>query len=219
MSEVIIIGAGGHAAEIDEYIKYSNNTLRKKKLSVAAFLDDNPENYARYNFSAPLMGSVKGHNVLTTCFYIISIADVLIRKSIVNSFREKGARFITFVDARAYVSESASLGEGCIIGPFANIGPNVKLGMFNLVNSRASLAHDSIIGNFNIISPNVCFSGFSSVGDENFFGINCASLPGISIGNRNKVAAGIIIDKNIDDDSTVFHRFKEKVIAVPKLLR
>jgi UDP-3-O-[3-hydroxymyristoyl] glucosamine N-acyltransferase len=110
------------------------------------------------------------------------------------------------------------LGEGCIIGPFANIGPNVKLGMFNLVNSRASLGHDTIIGDFNIISPNVCLSGFSSVSDENFFGINCASLPGISIGNRNKVAAGIIIDKNIGDDSTVFHRFKEKIIAVPKML-
>lgn len=217
MSEVIIIGAGGHAAEIDEYIKYSNKTLGERRLSVIAFLDDNPDNYARYNFSAPLMGGVKGHKVLTKCFYIISIADILIRKSIVLSFREKGARFLTFVDARAYVSESVSLGEGCIIGPSVNIGPNVQLGMFNLVNSRASLGHDTIIGDFNIISPNVCFSGFSSVSDDNFFGINCASLPGISIGSRNKIAAGIIIDKNIEDDSTVFHRFKEKVIAVPKI--
>jgi bifunctional N-acetylglucosamine-1-phosphate-uridyltransferase/glucosamine-1-phosphate-acetyltransferase GlmU-like protein len=38
----------------------------------------------------------------------------------------------------------------------------------------------------------------------------------VSVGNRNKIAAGMVVDQNVGDDSVVFYRFKEKVIAVPK---
>ena len=76
------------------------------------------------------------------------------------------------------------------------------------------LANQPLSNNF--ISPNVCFSGFTTIGDENLFGINSASIPQIKIGNRNKIAAGMVVERNIDDDTTYFHRFKEKVLAIPK---
>ena len=72
------------------------------------------------------------------------------------------------------------------------------------------------MGDYNVISPNVCLSGFTEVGNENFFGINSATLPGIKVGDRNKISAGMILDQNVEDDSVIFHRFKERVIAVPK---
>ena len=60
------------------------------------------------------------------------------------------------------------------------------------------------------------FLRFTSVGNDNLFGINSATIPGITIGSRNKIAAGMIVDQNVGDDSVVFYRFKEKVIAVPR---
>jgi bifunctional N-acetylglucosamine-1-phosphate-uridyltransferase/glucosamine-1-phosphate-acetyltransferase GlmU-like protein len=54
------------------------------------------------------------------------------------------------------------------------------------------------------------------VGDENLFGINSATIPGVKVGNRNKIAAGMVLDGDIGDDSVVFYRFKERVIAVPR---
>ena len=53
-------------------------------------------------------------------------------------------------------------------------------------------------------------------GNENLFGINSATIPGILIGNRNKIAAGMVLDQNVGDESVVFYRYKEKVIAYPK---
>jgi UDP-3-O-[3-hydroxymyristoyl] glucosamine N-acyltransferase len=91
------------------------------------------------------------------------------------------------------------------------------VGKYTLINSRCSLGHDTWIGNYNFISPNVCFSGFTEIGDENLFGINSASIPGIKVGNRNKIAAGMILDQNVQDDGVVFYRFKEKIIAIPKI--
>ena len=216
MTDVIIIGAGGHGAEIDEYIKYSQKIKGIKDLKVIGFLDDDLENYSRYRLSAPLLGGARDHKVIRGHAYIIGIADLKYRRSFVDKYREEGALFVSFIHSNAYVSESAIIGEGSIIGPNVNIGPNVKIGNFTLINARSSMGHDTIIGNYNFISPNVCFSGFTEVGDENLFGINSATIPGVKVGSRNKIAAGMILDQNVENDSVVFYRFKEKVIALLK---
>jgi sugar O-acyltransferase (sialic acid O-acetyltransferase NeuD family) len=217
MKDVIIIGAGGHGAEIDEYIKYSQKITGVKELNIIGFLDDNPANYASYKLSAPLFGGVRDHKIIKGQYYIIGIANLKYRKLFIDKFKAEGAEFVTFIHCNAYVSESSTIGEGTIIGPHANIGPNVKIGNYTLINSRCSLGHDTVIGDYNFISPNVCFSGFSKVGDENLFGINCSTIPNITVGNRNKIAAGMVLDQNIGNDSVVFYRFKERVIAVPKM--
>jgi sugar O-acyltransferase (sialic acid O-acetyltransferase NeuD family) len=216
MKNVIIIGAGGHAAEIDEYILFSQKVTGKKELNIIGFLDDDPLSYSGYNHSAPFIGTIKDHKIITGQYYIIGIANLKFRKIFVDKFLEEGGEFISFIHCNAYVSASATIGVGTIIAPFVNIGPKVKVGDYTLINSRCSLGHNTVVGNCNFISPNVCFSGFTKVGNENLFGINSATIPKISIGNRNKIAAGMVLDHNIGDDEVVFYRFKEKVIAVPK---
>jgi sugar O-acyltransferase (sialic acid O-acetyltransferase NeuD family) len=215
MKEIIVIGAGGHAAEIDEYILYNQNS-GISDYTVIGFLDDNPLSYKKYRFSAPFLGNIKTHCVRKDVFYVIAIANIEFRKPIVNLFLKEQASFCTIVHYTSYVSPSAKIGIGVVLAPYANVGPNAVIGDFTLVNARASIGHDSIIGLNNFVSPNVSFSGNTVVGDDNLFGINSATIPGIQIGSRNKVAAGMIVDKNIEDDCVVFHRFKEKVIAILK---
>lgn len=216
MKDVIIIGAGGHGAEIDEYIKYTEKVTGKKDLNIVGFLDDNPDNYSNYKYTAPLIGGARDHHVVSGVHYIIAIANLTYRRFFVDKYVSEGAEFLSFFHSSAYISESAVIGKGTIIGPNVNIGPNVKIGNYSLINSRCSLGHDTTIGDYNFISPNVCFSGFTRIGDENLFGINSCTIPNISIGNRNKIAAGMVIDRNIEDDAVVFYRYKEKVIAIPK---
>lgn len=219
MTDLIIIGAGGHAAEVDEYIKYTQKVRGIREFNVIGFLDDNPENYHRYRFSAPLIGGAKDHKVIKDQFYLIGIADLIYKRFFVDKYKSEGAKFATFIHYGAYVSESAVIGEGSIIGPNVNIGPNTQIGKYTLINSRCSMGHDTSVGDFNFISPNVCFSAFTKIGDENLFGINSATIPKITVGNRNKIAAGMVLDQNVGDDSVVFYRYKEKVIAVPKMNR
>jgi len=216
MMEVIIIGAGGHAAEIAEYLEFSQKATGEEKYRITGLLDDNPDNYASYSFPAPLLGGVKEHRVINGHLYIMGIANLQYRRLFVDKFKAEGAKFVSFIHSGAYISPSATIGEGTIIGPHVNVGPNVKIGRYTLINSRCSLGHDTVVGDYNFISPNVCFSGFTEIGDENLFGINSATIPGIKVGNRNKIAAGMILDQNIANDSVVFHRFKEKIIAIPK---
>ncbi|MEN8194587.1 MAG: acetyltransferase [Bacteroidota bacterium] len=219
--KVIIVGASGHAAEINDYIDCYNEKqeLESDKISINGFIDDNPKNYSRYQFSGAYLGDIKSHQVDKRSRYIMAIANIKFRKTIVEYLKRNGAKFITLIHPTAYMSKSSIIGEGVLIGPGVNIGPNVKVGDFNIINSRSSLGHDTIIGDYNFITPNVCFSGFTKVGNENMFGINSATIPNISIGSGNTIAAGMIIDKNVKDGATIFHRFKEKVIVMKQAIK
>lgn len=216
MKEVIIIGSGGHGAELDDYIDYNNSIQGSEELKIIGYLDDNPDNYSKYLFSAPLIGGVKDHEVRKDIYYIIGIANLKYRQKFVDQYLKSGAKFLTLIHASAYISRSSEIGVGAIIGPNVNLGPNAQIGDFTFVNSRSSIGHDTIVGKHNFISPNVCFSGFTKVGDSNLFGINSATLPEIKIGNNNKIMAGMVLDRDIGDETVVFHRFRERVIAIPK---
>ena len=214
--KIIIVGAGGHAAEIDEYIQYSQQKTGVQNLEVIGFIDDNPDNYKKYQLSAAFLGRIVEHEVKKDCAYIIGIANLTYRRKIVEALQAKGASFTGFIHCDAYVSPSAKIGVGTVLAPYVNIGPNVQIGDFSLLNARCSMGHDTQVGHYNFISPNVCFSGGTQVGDENLFGINSATIPGIKVGNQNKIAAGMVLDKNVGNEAVVFHRFKEKVMAYPK---
>ncbi len=216
MQKIIIVGSGGHGAELNDYLKYNEKISGIKEFEIIGFLDDNPANYANYKFHSPLIGGVRDHIVRSDVKYLMGIANLTYRKLFVERYTKDGAEFISLIHQTAYISDSATTGTGVVIGPMVNLGPNSVIGDHTMLNSRCSMGHDTNIGKFNFISPNVCFSGFTEIGDENLFGINSATIPCIKVGNRNKIMAGMVLDKNVGDDEVVFYRFKEKIIAVPK---
>ncbi|MDB5275525.1 MAG: sugar O-acyltransferase [Ferruginibacter sp.] len=216
MKQIIIIGAGGHSAEIDDYFQYAKKKLQDFGMEIRGYIDDNALSYGNYDFTAPFLGHIQSHVIQQDVYYIMGIANLKYRRPIIERFLAAGAVFTTFIHPDAYISASSKIGAGVVIAPGVNVGPKVSIGNFTLINSRSSMGHDTKVGAYNFICPNVCFSGFTVVGDENLFGVNSATIPGIQIGNRNKIAAGVVLDKNVGDDEVVFYRFKEKVIAIPK---
>ena len=216
MKKVIIIGAGGHSAEIADYFSFAKSKDVAFDLEIEGFIDDNPLSYGQYDFTAPFLGSIQAHEVRKEYHYIMGIANLKYRRPIIEKLLAQGAIFTSFIHPDTYISSSSTIGNGVVIAPGVNIGPKVSVAEFTLINSRSSMGHDTKVGRYNFICPNVCFSGFTEVGDGNLFGIGSVTIPGIKIGDRNKIAAGMVLDKNVGDDEVVFYRFKEKVMAIPK---
>jgi sugar O-acyltransferase (sialic acid O-acetyltransferase NeuD family) len=213
--KIIIIGGGGHAAELDEYIRYSNRT-GVSDIELVGVIDDNPRAYDNYSFNGPFLGGISEHEIRQDVQYLVGIANLKYRAPITHRFIDAGAEFMTLIHPSAYISESAEIRRGSVIAPNVNLGPQTRVGQFNMINARCSIGHDTVLGDFNFLSPNVCFSGGTTIGDGNLFGINSATIPGVQVGSRNKIMAGMILDKNIEDDATIFFRYKEKLIAIPK---
>jgi acetyltransferase EpsM len=203
MKKIIIIGAGGHAAELNDYINIHNNTFGKEPIEIVGFIDDDPEIYAKYDFVSPFLGDIKSHIVSDEVNYLMGIANIKYRKEITESFEGKGAKFIGFIHPSVVISPSAKVDETVVISHSTSIGPKVVIGPHNLINSRCSIGHDTQIGSYNFISPMVALSGNTKIGNENLIGTGSITVPSILIGNKNKIGAGTVVIYNIPNNMTV----------------
>jgi acetyltransferase EpsM len=203
MKKVILIGAGGHAAELRDYIRFNNNTPSREKIEVEGFIDDDPSTYEHYAYEEAFLGAIKGHAVRQDVCYLMAIANLKYRRLIIEKFMEEGAELIGFIHPTALISPSAEIHSSVVISHNASVGPKAKIGKFNMLNSRCTIGHDTQIGDYNFISPQVALSGNTKLGNENLLGTNSATIPGVKIGNNNIIGAGAIVIKDVPDGVTV----------------
>lgn len=203
MKNIIIIGSGGHAAELREYINHHNAKGASEPINVLGFIDDDESTHSHYSFIEPYLGNIKNHVINPDAFYLMAIANLSYRQPIIERFISEGAHFTGFIHPTAIIASSAEIGEGTVISHNASVGPKVKIGKFNMLNSRCTIGHDSVLGNFNFISPQVAVSGNSHIGNGNLLGTNSCTIPGILIGNNNKIGAGTSVIMNVGDNLTV----------------
>lgn len=217
MKNIVIIGAGAHSAEIAGLI-YDNNKHIKEdnRLFIKGYLDDCDKNWNRYKFKEPLLSNLDDYIPSDDDFLILGVSNVESRRLCLEKLKNKKLNYFNFIHYTAIVYETAKMGYGNVIACFCKIGPNAIIGNLNSINSKTEIGHDCVIGSNNVFAGNVGIAGFSSVGNDNFFGMNSSVIPEKIIGSMNIIQAGIVVDKNIDNNSYFFHRFKEKVIAIPK---
>lgn len=216
MKKIIMIGAGGHAAELRDYINHSNAARPLQQIVVLGYIDDEENNYYHYEFSEEYLGAIENHVIRKDVFYLMGIANLDYRRSIIESFKSNKAKFIGLIHPTAIISPTAEFGEGVVISHNASVGAKVIIGDFNMLNSRCTIGHDTIIGDYNFISPQVAISGYTKIGDENLIGTNSCTIPNMVIGNRNRIAAGMVVYKPVGDGETVMFRHKERLVIREK---
>ena len=216
MTEIIIVGTGGLAADITAFFE-GTSSVHYKDLSIKGYIDYdyNIDKYwKRYNYSKPVLSDIDNYRITEEEYFVIGIADNEFRKIMINRIAEKGGKFISLIHPTVLLSLDSVIGTGNIIGPHCNIGPNSQIGDFNIILAQSMISHDCIVGNNNFFASSL-LSGHVKVGNDNFFGARSTVIPRISLGSRNKIQAGMLIHSDVTDDSVVFYRFKEKIIAMP----
>ena len=212
MKKLILIGSGGHAAELRDYIRHNNQRPDRESIEVLGYIDDDSSSYEHYGFQEPFLGDIQNHSIRHDCKYLMAIANLKYRKPIIEKFLQQGAKLTGFIHPTAIISPSAEIHPTVVISHNASVGPKVRIGRFNMLNSRCTIGHDTIIGEFNFISPQVALSGNTKIGNENLLGTNVATIPGVEIGNRNVIGAGTIVFRSIDNDKTVVPGAKPRIL-------
>ena len=69
-----------------------------------------------------------------------------IRMRLIQRLRKEGFEIVTLIHPRAWVSPSATLGEGCIVEPMAVVGCEADLGTGTLVEAGSLVGHHSVVG-------------------------------------------------------------------------
>lgn len=219
MKKIVIIGTGAVAAELTSYIEDNNKyTDSESQIKLLGYIDYeyNVEIYwKKYQLEKPVLGDIDDFNFENEIEVLIGVSDIKFRNEIISKLEAKGVNFHQFIHHSVIAPATIELGKGNIIYPFCIIGPNTKIGDFNMITSYSFISHDCVIGNGNFFST-AGIAGRVSIGDDNFFGIRSTVIPHVSIGNMNLIQAGMMVDKLIKDEATVFYRYKESIIAIPK---
>jgi len=212
MKKLILIGAGGHAAELRDYIRHNNERSEREPIEVIGFIDDDPQNYKHYGFEEPFLGGIQHHIKRLDCEYLMAIANLKYRKPLIERFLNEGARLTGFIHPTAIISPSSQIDPTAVISHNASVGPKVRIGRFNMLNSRCTIGHDTQVGDFNFISPQVALSGNTKIGNGNLLGTNSATIPGVVIGDNNIIGAGTILFRNIENNKTIVPGSKPRVL-------
>jgi|SRR5690554_3439142 len=203
MKKVILVGTGGHAAEVREYIYYHNRVKPDEPIEILGFLDVDDTLHKKYQYTEPYLGTAEDHQVNVEAAYMFCFGNMVYKQELVARYRAEGASFLTFIHPTALIAESSKIGKGVLISHNASVGPMVEIGDFNILNSRCTIGHDTVLGDYNFISPQVSLSGNTTVGSYNMFGVNSATIPGVSMGDNNTIGAGSIITKDFKDDGVI----------------
>lgn len=215
MKELYIIGAGGFAAELTEYI-HQNNSIQKEQITILGYFDLDVKQYEAYSYDAPFLGNEREYKFSSEDKVLIAIGDVNIRTKAIEYFESMNIEIENFSHYTALIAATAKIGKGNIFCPYTIIGPNTIVGNFNLLNYYCAIPHDCKIGDFNVFSPNIQITGYCEVGNKNLFGVSSGMKPNISIKNNNKIQPGLIVDKNVKNNSLIFKVEKIKIMELYK---
>ncbi|MEY8020087.1 acetyltransferase [Muriicola sp. SD30] len=217
MRNVIILGAGGAGAEVTFYIEDHNSKVGPEdQINIKGYLDDSKENWKKYNFQAPHLGNIHTYSQTDGEELLIAVGSMDSRKKLIDIIKQKNIIVGSFIHHSVVMPENLDIGIGNIVFPFCILEKYATIGNYNFLTSYCFISHDCIVGDNNFLSI-AGLAGSVKVGNNNYFGLRSTVIPGIEIGNNNVVQAGMLVDKNIKDDTTVFYRFKEKVMAIPKM--
>lgn len=217
MKPIIFIGSGAAAAEVISYLEDIEKQDVNAKFEIYGFLNDNETDFnndvKKYGLEGAFLGDIKSHDFSENYSYIFGFSSPEGRKRVIEGLDIKTLDFPNIIHPSVIIAKSAHLGKGNVIYPQTVIGPNCSIGNFNLVTSYSFISHNCSIGDYNFLST-AGLAGNVTIGHCNFFGIRSTVIPWVTIGNNNTIQAGLIIDKNVINNETVFYRFKEKMTII-----
>lgn len=198
---VIIIGAGGFGQELAEYVcDYYDLDLENSDNIV--FLDDNPKLGSKVD-SWKIIGSLDNFDSKTTDKFLIGLGTPEERIQVAKILKQKKLELMTLIHPRAYVSKTAILEKGCIIGPFCIVGYKSKISHNVLLNTYSAVGHHAKVGANSVISPKALLSGYSEVEDNVFLGAGVIITPSKKVESGAKVGAGSVVYRNVKSNKTV----------------
>ena len=185
MTNVIVIGAGGHGKVVADIIRKNGDVI-------LGFLDDCKEKGTVY-FGSKILGSVKEASLFLDAQFIIAIGDNSVRKEL----SDMTINYYTAIHPSAFIGEGAKIGEGTVVCAGVVINPDAVIGKHSIVNTASVIEHDSIIEDFVHISPGAIVCGTAKICDYAWIGAGAIVKNNVSVCAGSLIGAGAVVVKDI----------------------
>lgn len=203
MKKIAIYGTGGFGREVQQLLDQINQNCEIWEL--VGYFDDHLIPGTKIN-GFPVLGGICDLNSYNEeLFLVIAIGSPKVVENIFNDLNNLNISFPNLIHPSVNFDMNYNqIGIGNIICFGCHFTCDIKIGSFNIFNTRATLGHDVKVGSYNLFQPNVQISGEVVVGDKNFFGVNSCVLQRKKIGSNNKLGAGSLLMNSIKDDGSYF---------------
>ncbi len=156
MSELIIIGMGGHSKVVTDMAIING-------YKVLGYLDDNEPNDVDHEMYLGKVESLprwaKGN-----MSFIIAIGNNLVRKTIAEKYKDLKIDYANLIHPAAIIGSKVEILRGTVVMPGAIINAGCKIGQHVIVNTASVIDHDCNVGDFAHIAQGAVLAGGVTVG-------------------------------------------------------
>ena len=195
MSDLIVIGTGGLAREVTDWISSTHKIIGYSSITA--------EEHSAFGLPGQLFGVNIVPSDVGTDQALVAIGDPGVRRRVYAKLQAAGFSLPSFVHPSASVSRKAILGPGVIVGAQSAVSPNVEIGLLAHVNFCVGIGHDAHIGDFVQLNPGVQVGGGAQIGDGTTIGSGATVLHGTKIGENAIVASGAVVFSRVPAGATM----------------
>ena len=197
MDEIYIFGTGGHSNSVA-------NVALSCGFKIAGYIKEANEISTKLSF--PVINEDYFFKNFKHCNVCVAVGDNHLRKLITEKILNQIPKplFPKLIHSSCVIGNDAKIGNGSILMPFVNIGPNTCIGENCIINSSSSIDHDCSVDDFSSIAPGVIIGGNVLIGRSTHIGISASLKNNIRIGSNVVIGAKSYANKNIPDNTIAY---------------
>ncbi len=148
-------------------------------------------------------------------YFHVGIAQISLRKSIVEVCEARGFQPFTIIHPAAVVSPTAKIGKGVFVAPLAVVSSHAQINDYSLIHIHASVGHDANVGQYCNVLPGARISGNATVNDGCLIGSNAFVNAGITIGENSQVDALTYVARDLPPNMLLSVRSNAPLPRIP----
>ena len=202
MSNLLILGAGGHAQVLAETALISGD------FSGVVFLDDCPATPQGGCVSpngpvlGPLALALEAATQQRFSAACVGIGNANTRLHWLDQLKCVGYSLPAVIHPRAWVSPSAAIGPGSVVFAHAAVQAQAQVGAGVILNTGCTVDHNCVLADGVRICPGAHLAGQVQVGARSWIGIGACVIQQLRIGSTVTVGAGAVVVSDLPDRVT-----------------
>lgn len=196
----VIIGAGGHGAEVAAY-------LLGQGLPLLGAIDDGKpagpwQGTQLLGGLADLAAICAAHDHVR---YLTAFGSNALRRKIVQRIESLGITNLqptTLRHVSAWAGQDVQLGGGTLLAPQSLVTTRASVGQHCILNVKASVSHDCVVGDWCNLNPGATICGDVQLGEGCYIGAGATVLEKRKIGAWTIIGAGAVVTEDLPEGVT-----------------
>jgi acetyltransferase EpsM len=198
-SDLILIGGGGHAAELYSYL--FDLKAAGQDITLLGVIDEGKP--AGPWEGSQILGDFQALARLLTLrnaplHFLTAVGNNAIRRKLVQKAETAGHVLPwTLRHPTTQVGRSVEIGAGSLLAPGSIVTTRTRIGRHCILNIKASVSHDCVVGDYVNINPSATVAGKARIGDGVFVGAGATVIDRVSIGEWTIIGAGAVVVRDL----------------------